>query len=85
MPANQMPRVTHFGRDTCNGSCETNAGCNCAGLGDCATEGGEHRDPAPTKPQPGLGLLIVALGWPVVLVVICAIVVIVLNMPRISV
>lgn len=52
---------------------------------ECAEEGGTHREPSGTyRNQPGLGIVLVLLGWPVVAAAVGAIVVIVTNMPRIG-
>lgn len=52
---------------------------------DCAEEGGTHREPSKTmRDRPGIGLLIVLLGWPTVAAVIGAVVAIVQHMPPIG-
>lgn len=52
---------------------------------DCAEEGGTHREPSKTmRDRPGVGLLIVLLGWPTVAAVIGAVVAIVQHMPPIG-
>ena len=54
---------------------------------DCAPEGGEHHDPAPTKPDrygPLLGVILALSGWPLVLAVVALIAALAEYLPRIS-
>ena len=44
--AHELRRVTIIGRDTCDGACETQAGCNCRPIAaECCTELGADPDP----------------------------------------
>ena len=44
--ASDLHRVTIIGRDTCSGTCETHAGCNCHPIAaECCTEIGADPDP----------------------------------------
>ncbi len=74
-----LHRVTVAGRDTCNGSCQSEAGCDCVRgfpatvptdhgslgwLDACAPEGGRHAEPVPTKrSRPGVGIALVLAPW----------------------
>ena len=55
----------------CDGLCNQGRDCNAES---CATEGGMHADPVSTQRyRPGVGVVLVLLGWPIVAVAVAAV------------
>lgn len=87
-----MPTIYHLHRATvakcppCHGQCQQGRACNAGDDEACAAEGGEHHDPAPTKPDrygPLLGAILALSGWPLVLAVVALIAALAEYLPRI--